>query len=107
MDKNIIMIVDADPSWTRLLASSFGRRDYQVDTAGDAATALDLAARTLPPVMLVDPGMPGYQGLELVRQLRRASPQTRFIILTARASTETLLEAIRDHPFDFHCKPID
>ena len=107
MDKSTILIVDADQSWVSLLAAALGRRGYAVTAATAREDALERAARQAPQVALVNPALPGNQGLEIIRQLRRASPETRFIVLTAHAAAEIMMEAIRERLFDFLCKPID
>jgi two-component system response regulator NreC len=53
-----------------------------VGEAGDPVQALDLAKRLAPDVVMVDISMPGGNGLELVRQLRRQQPQAAAVILT-------------------------
>ena len=107
MEKSEIMVVDADQSWTSLLAANLTKLGYSIEVAGDGARAVEVALRKAPPVVLLDPALPGGHGVGLIRQIRDVAPETRFIVLTARPTPQSMMEAIHEHLFDYLCKPID
>ncbi len=70
-----------------------------VELVGEAATAeeaFDLAPRVRPDVLLVDIGLPGMSGIQLVRELAPRLPDTRFVMLTVSTIERDMVEAI-DH----------
>lgn len=107
MDKIAVLIVDADQSWTNLLASRLNKQGYLAQAATNEAGAAELIRHLVYPVALIDPALPACQGLDAIRRLKTASPETRFIVLTGRPTKESMIEAIHEHLFDYLCKPID
>jgi two-component system response regulator NreC len=64
--------------------------------AGDGLAVPQLAGRLTPDVLIVDVMMPGLNGLEVTRQVRQCSPQTRIIILSMYRNEAYVLEALRN-----------
>src|SRR5262249_2075452 len=79
-------------------------RGYDVDTAADGETALDLAARDRPDVVIVDLGLPGIDGIEGIRGLRTwtAGP---IILLSAREQESGEVAALHAGADDYVTKP--
>jgi DNA-binding NtrC family response regulator len=107
MENSALLIVDADQSWTSLLSAKLSKHGYVVTIANGEAEAVELARRQDFPVMLIDPALGPSLGLEAVRRIRAAAPESRCIILASRPTAESMMEAVRDHMFDYLCKPID
>ena len=63
--------------------------------------------REAPQILLVDIKMPGMDGLEVLRKVRETSPETTVIIMTAYASVETAIQALKDGAYDYIVKPFD
>ena len=63
--------------------------------------------REAPQILLVDIKMPGMDGLELLRKVRETSPETTVIIMTAYASVETAVQALKEGAYDYIVKPFD
>lgn len=80
---------------------------YEVVSATGGREAIELGQQHKFDVVLTDIFMPGVRGLEVVREFRRFSPDTKVIAMTAQGSLEIALEAIEEGAFDFIAKPFD
>jgi len=69
---------------------------YIVGEASDGREAAQLVERLQPDVLVLDLMMPGLSGLEVTRQVRQRSPQTRVVILSMYANKAYVLEALRN-----------
>jgi signal transduction histidine kinase len=101
-----VLVVEDNVDMRRYLAQILGR-EYEVQTAGDGAAALELAAKAVPDLVLSDVIMPGMDGLALVRAMR-SNPRTRSvpaILLTARAGEDAALEGLGSGADDYVVKP--
>lgn len=78
---------------------------YDILTAGDGQTALELAIQEKPDLIITDMQMPGMTGLELITQLRQQDIKTPTILMTAYGSEETAVEAFRLGARDYIIKP--
>lgn len=97
MDRTRVMIVDDHPIFrqgVRYTLESSGEFDV-VGEAADGQRAIGLAESLNPDVMLVDINLPGLNGLEVSRVIRRRLPQTALIILTVYEDDEQLFNAIK------------
>lgn len=104
-----VLIVDDNPTNLKLVAYLVKANGYEVDTAGDAESALAAIAVNRPRVILMDLQLPGVDGLELTRQLK-ADPATRdiaIIALTAYAMKGDQEKAVEAGCDDYVTKPID
>ena len=79
----VILIVDdnADSRW--LLAELVGRDKHQVIEAGDGREAVDIYRERRPDIVMLDLYMPGQDGFETLRILRREDPKCRIIAISA------------------------
>ncbi len=102
-----LLIVDDDAVFRERLARALQLRGYEVRSAPDGITALDLARRESPEYAVVDLRMPGPSGLEVVRGLVEIDPATRVVVLTGYGSISTAVEAMRLGAFHYLPKPAD
>jgi DNA-binding response OmpR family regulator len=106
--KETILVVEDDPLvWSlleRVLTRSLG---YRVLLATDGATGLELALAKQPHAMLLDLGLPGLPGLELMRELQNRRQTIPTIVVTAEGHTEQILQAFRLGAKDFLQKPVE
>jgi DNA-binding response OmpR family regulator len=79
-----ILIVDDEPNIVELLASYLSREGYDIATATDGVAALDQARQLAPDLIVLDVMLPGLDGIEVCRQIRRFS-DAYILMLTARA----------------------
>jgi len=97
MEKLRILLVD-DHDVVRRGLRSLVEAQVDWEVCGEAATgreAVQKAGRLKPNVVIMDITMPGLNGLEATRQIRKATPGTQVLILTVHESEELLAEAIR------------
>ncbi|HST89738.1 MAG TPA: response regulator [Ktedonobacterales bacterium] len=99
-----ILVVDDEPSIAELLCELLESAGYRSLRAGNARTALAIARRERPALVLTDRNMPEVDGIEFVRRLR-ASPVTNDIPVMLMSSTRPDLEAVGNVPF--LAKPFD
>jgi two-component system response regulator HydG len=102
-----ILVVDDEQHVRSSLAAWFREDGYDVTVAGSGREALQALARDGADILLVDIKMPGMDGLELQRKARELAPDATVIIMTAYASVETAVEALKDGAYDYVVKPFD
>ena len=102
-----ILIVDDEASVRSSLFHWFKEDGYNVDVAEDAYAALDKFERDNWDIMLLDIKMPGMDGLELLENLKEVSKSTIVIVMTAFASVDTAVKALKGGAFDYIVKPFN
>ena len=107
MSNNSILVVDDEKSLRRVVQVQLERRGYSVTTAGGGEEALGLLRGNGFQLILSDLRMPGLSGLELLREIRRCSPKSKVIILTAFGTVETAVEAMQGGAYHYVTKPVN
>jgi two-component system, NtrC family, response regulator HydG len=102
-----ILVVDDEKVVRDSLTQWLKEDSYDVRSAADAKEALLLLKEKPWDLALIDIKMPGMDGLELQHRIRDASPATAVIIMTAFASVDTAVQALKDGAFDYITKPFD
>ncbi len=102
-----ILIVDDEFSVRDSLYNWFKIEGYRVDTAADATEALKKLQENPWDIVLLDIKMPGMDGIELHKHIKRIDPTIAVIIITAYATVDTAVEAMKDGAFDYISKPVD
>lgn len=100
-----VLVVDDEPSVCRSLSMVLERFGFEVTAAGDGLEALERFRRGLHDLVIADLKMPGLSGLELLREVKRLSPGTPVVLLTAFGTVETAVQAMKEGAFDFLQKP--
>jgi two-component system, OmpR family, KDP operon response regulator KdpE len=99
-----ILIVEDEHELARALRINFRARRYDVDIAGTAAVALDLAARNNPDLVLLDLTLPDLDGLDVIRGLRGWS-DVPVVVLSAREAQWDKVDALDAGADDYVTKP--
>jgi two-component system KDP operon response regulator KdpE len=99
-----VLVVDDEPQIRKALATNLRARDYEVDLAADGETALRLAAERHPDVVILDLGLPGIDGVEVVRGLRGWTTVP-IVVLSVRDAEADKVEALDAGADDFVTKP--
>ncbi len=102
-----ILIVDDELSVRNSLYKWFKEDGYRVDTAADAKEALKKMEENPWDIILLDIKMPGMNGLELQERIREIDPSIVVIMITAYASVDTAVQALKAGAFDYITKPFD
>jgi two-component system response regulator PilR (NtrC family) len=100
-----ILVVDDERSMQEFLEIFFRREGYEVVTAGDIQSALVHLENDDLDVVITDIQMPGGSGLDLLHSAYDLSPETVVIMITAFASTETAIAAMKEGAYDYVTKP--
>jgi DNA-binding NtrC family response regulator len=100
-----ILVVDDEDDFRRLMTQSLGQ-EFQVGSARDGAEALRLMEQRPFDVVLLDHGLPGLTGLEVLRRIKDSFPETRVIMVTAFDALSLVIECIRAGAEDFIVKPV-
>ena len=103
-DVKTILVVDDEPQIARIARDFLGRAGFSVVSAGDGEGALALAASHRPDLVILDLGLPGRDGLDVARTLRRNS-DVPIIMLTARAEEADKLIGLELGADDYVTKP--
>ncbi len=99
-----ILIADDDPQMLRALRITLGARGYDVVTAADGKAALDAAIRSHPDIVVLDLGMPGLTGLEVIEALRGWT-QVPVLVVSGRSESWDKVEALDAGADDYVTKP--
>jgi DNA-binding NtrC family response regulator len=102
-----ILIVDDEAVVRDSLGDWFRDEGYECDTAESGKVALEKLAHGKWDIFLLDIRMPGIDGLELQRKLKEAQPDATVIIMTAYASVESAVEAMKQGAYDYIIKPFN
>jgi len=100
-----ILVVDDERSMQEFLEIFLRGEGYEVATAGDVAAARALVESDEFDVVVTDIQMPGGTGLDLLRTVNEIAPETMVIMITAFATTETAISAMKEGAYDYLTKP--
>ncbi len=102
-----VLIVDDEADSRDALAELAQRWGYDVQSASDGTEALRRSIEWHPDVILTDLVMPNMDGLWLLRALRAELPDCPVVLLTARGTIQTAVQAIKEGAYDFIEKPLE
>jgi DNA-binding NtrC family response regulator len=102
-----LLVVDDEPAIRQVVSVLLRKAGYSVDQASDGEAAMERLAKGDVDIALCDIKMPGMSGIELLRQARAVNVDTAFIMMTAFASVDTAIEAIKAGAADYMIKPLN
>ncbi|HVQ16784.1 MAG TPA: response regulator, partial [Vicinamibacterales bacterium] len=102
-----ILIVDDEPSMREMLRIVLRRDGYDVTVAANGTEALDVLQRERMDLLLSDIRMPDISGVEVLRAAKEANKDLVAFMMTAFASTDTAVEAMRLGAVDYFTKPFN
>ena len=100
-----VLVVDDEPPIRRFLRTTLTAQGYDIAEAEDGAGALEAARRRPPDLLVLDLGLPGIDGLEVIRRLRADGVAAPIIVLSSRADEAGKVEALDLGADDYVTKP--
>lgn len=107
MEKIKVLLVDDEKEFVDALKERLEIRDLPSGVAYNGEQALQIVEDEIPDVMVLDLKMPGIDGMEVLRRIRKAYPEVQVIILTGHGSEKDEEEARRLGAFEYLQKPVD
>jgi two-component system KDP operon response regulator KdpE len=99
-----VLVVDDEPPIRKLLRMGLGTQGYEILEAPNGKTALELAAGK-PDLIILDLGLPDFQGLELLRMLRSQNERVPIVVLSSRGDEAAKVQALDLGADDYVTKP--
>jgi two-component system response regulator HydG len=106
MDRAHILVVDDKENMVKLFARILGEA-YELSTAADGNRAISLITSQEFDVIVTDLRMPGADGFEVLRVAKARAPHTEVIMMTAYATVQDAVEAMKQGAYDYLQKPFD
>src|SRR6266403_1778455 len=105
MAKARVLIVDDEKSMRDLLSITLGKEGYEVLSAAGGEAAIETIRKESFDSIITDLRMPRVDGMQVLRAAKDVAPDTAVIVITAVASTETAVEAMKLGAYDYITKP--
>lgn len=106
MEQFRIAVIDDEPIVGREVKRGLSKEPYEIETFLDGESALQRLKRVNFDLLLCDLRLPGMSGLDLLKSVRKHSPWSEVILITAHSSVDTAIEAIQAGAFHYVIKPI-
>jgi DNA-binding NtrC family response regulator len=104
-EKNRILIIEDDKRLREVLKKILNREGFDVEISGDGASGIREIKKDSFDIALTDLKMPGMDGIEVLKAIKKISLQTYVIIMTAYGTIDSAVEAIKNGAFDYITKP--
>jgi DNA-binding NtrC family response regulator len=102
-----LLLVDDEARFVETLSKRLTARGFDVQGALSGPQALDLLRERPFDVVLLDVWMPGMDGLEVLKEIRRLHPSVRVVLVSGNASITAAVEGIRLGATDYLLKPVE
>jgi two-component system NtrC family response regulator len=102
-----ILLVDDDASLRKVIEFNLEQAGYEVITASDGKPALELYDKHDPALVSTDIKMPGMDGMDLLKEIRRRDIDKLIIVITAFGTIDTAIEAMKLGAYDYITKPFN
>src|SRR5262245_12134442 len=102
-----ILVIDDERSMRDLLAIMLKKEGYQIHLAENGKTALNTINKNVFDLVISDIRLPDIDGIEILKHIKKVSPETDVILITAYASKETAVLALKNGASDYIYKPFD
>ena len=101
-----LLVIEDELVLAKNIARFFERQGHAVSVAHDGREGVSLAGQVAPDAVIVDFQLPGLNGLEVIRELRRADDQVRIVMITGHGSINLAVEAMKAGSMDLLTKPL-
>jgi nitrogen regulation protein NR(I) len=106
-EKKQVLIVDDEPNLRKILAAQLSRDGYEIMLAEDGEQGLAMLREHHIDLVVTDLKMPKVDGMALLREALRESPDLPIVMITAHGTVDTAVEALKLGAFDYLTKPFD
>jgi DNA-binding NtrC family response regulator len=107
VDEFSVLLVDDEREFLETLVKRLRKRDLRVNSACTGEEALAFLGRQPVDVVVLDVKMPGMDGIQALREIKRVAPLVEVVLLTGHANMEVAIEGMELGAFDYLMKPID
>src|SRR5271170_6663086 len=102
-----LLIVDDEPNVLYSIEKGLQSDELEVVVASTGRQGIEVVEHARPDAMILDVRLSDMSGLDVFDQIRKTAPRMPVIIITAYASTETAIEAMKRGAFEYLLKPLD
>lgn len=102
-----ILVVDDEPLITEFIEDSLSSEGYYIQTALDGASALEIARKSFPDIVLLDYHLPDMNGIDVLKKLREYDDGVQVLMLTGYNDVRIAFEAMRNGAADYILKPFE
>ncbi len=107
MSKTKVLLVDDEIEFVSALAERLQLRDYDVKTANNALEALGLIHDYPPDVVILDLRIPGMNGIETLKTIKKLDPTIEVIMLTGHGDVQSVEEGMKSGALEYIMKPVE
>lgn len=101
-----ILIIDDDQDICLLLDNYFSKKGFDVQTASNGNSAIEILKKSAVEVVLCDFKLPDYTGIEILQKIKIINPLTQVIIITGYSDVRVAVEALKKGAFEYVTKPL-
>ncbi|BAU26435.1 two-component system response regulator (stage 0 sporulation protein F) [Aneurinibacillus soli] len=107
MENKKVLIVDDQYGIRVLLFEVFGKEGYRTFQAANGKQALEIVVNEAPDLVILDMKIPGMDGLEILKEIKKIAPDTKVIMMTAYGELDMIKEATQLGALTHFTKPFD
>ena len=107
MSQTRVLLVDDEVEFSSALAERLQLRNYDVKTASNALEALGLVHSYPPDVVILDLRIPGMDGIEALKAIKKFDPTIEVIMLTGHGDTRSVEEGMKSGALEYIMKPVE
>ena len=100
-----LLVVEDEKKLCEMIAKSLHRAGYEIDTCNDGEKALDMIYAEMYDLIVLDLNLPGMDGMEILRELRKENEETKVLILSTRSQIADKVEGLDSGANDYMEKP--
>ena len=102
-----ILVIEDESILRKNIVDRLKADGHDVVDAGSGEAGIELATLLAPDLVLTDLKLPGRDGLAVLREVKRVTPRTMVVLITAHGSQKTAVEALREGAYDYLTKPVE